>query len=603
MVDESPLIGFGEWFASAWRGWCTTIGLLVVVALIACWIVAATRYGPLAGARTVLGVFFDGLKVLLRISPRRIGALAWLAVKESVRRRILAVFALFLVLLLLAGWFLDPESVNRSRLYISFVLTATSYLVLLLALFLSVLSLPADIKNRTIHTVMTKPVRPAEIVLGRILGFVVIGTGLLGMMGAVSYVFVVRGVSHTHRVEIARLQDADAARGGKAATQAWKGRTSLAQGHRHDVYLDALGRGRVEQENNHRHSLAVSPDLAANKKAIVETSGPEGMLVARLPVYGRLRFVDRSGKPAEKGVNVGDEWTYRSYIEGGTLGAAVWTFSNVTAADFPNGLPVELNLGVFRTHKGDIEKGVPGSLAVRNPKTGLRVEVRIFPAKEFVTDVQFIPRELQTADGRTVDLFRDLTADGQVEIWLRCLVPAQYFGAAQRDLYLRASDTSFAVNFAKGYLGIWLQMVLIVGFGVMFSTFLSGPVAMIATLGVLVIGFFSAFVTDLAGGKNIGGGPMESAIRLVTQDNLVSELEPGLQTTAAKMADHAFEQLLRGVAASVPSFADYSFADFVADGFYIPRDRVLMCLSTMLAFLLPVFVVGYFFLKTREVAR
>jgi len=543
------------------------------------------------------------MKDLALLSPRRIWALAWLAVKESIRRRTVAVFALFLVLLLFAGWFLDPESVNRSRLYISFVLTATSYLVLLLSLFLSVLSLPADIKNRTIYTVITKPVRPGEIVLGRIVGFVLIGTALLGMMGAVSYVFVRRGVSHTHRVELGRLQEDDSVRGTKSEPQAWKGRTGPAQGHRHDVYVDAAGRGRVELENNHWHSLRVAPGQLADKKAVVETGSPEGMLVARLPVYGKLRFVDRAGKTTDKGVNVGDEWTYRSYIEGGTLAAAVWTFSNVTEAEYPNGLPVELNLGVFRTHKGEIEKGVPGSLSVRNPQTGQRVEVRIFPAREFVTDVQFIPRELQTTDGRRVDLFRDLAPDGQLEIWLRCLAPAQYFGAAQRDVYLRARDTSFAVNFAKGYLGVWLQMVLIVAFGVMFSTFLSGPVAMIATLAVLVIGFFSGFVTDLARGKNIGGGPLESAIRLVNQENVITELEPGLRTTAAKMADQVFEHVLRGVAASVPSFSDFNYADFVADGFYIPGDRVLMGLTTMLGFLLPVFVLGYFFLKTREVAR
>ena len=44
------------------------------------------------------------------------------------------------------------------------------------------------------------------------------------------------------------------------------------------------------------------------------------------------------------------------------------------------------------------------------------------------------------------------------------------------------------MNFVKGYFGIWLQMVLVIGFGVMFSTFLSGPVAMIATVGVLLGG-------------------------------------------------------------------------------------------------------------------
>ena len=105
------------------------------------------------------------------MSPRRVSALAWLAVKESIRRRVVVAFAVFIVVLLFAGWFLDPGSTTRPRLYMSFVLTATSYLVLVLMLFLSVFSLPADLKSRTLHTVVTKPVRASEIVLGRMLGF------------------------------------------------------------------------------------------------------------------------------------------------------------------------------------------------------------------------------------------------------------------------------------------------------------------------------------------------------------------------------------------------------------------------------------------------
>ena len=52
---------------------------------------------------------------------------------------------------------------------------------------------------------MTKPVRPSEIVLGRVVGFTLVGTVLLGVMGLLSYVFVVRGVSHTHELRAADL--------------------------------------------------------------------------------------------------------------------------------------------------------------------------------------------------------------------------------------------------------------------------------------------------------------------------------------------------------------------------------------------------------------
>ena len=49
------------------------------------------------------------------------------------------------------------------------------------------------------------------------------------------------------------------------------------------------------------------------------------------------------------------------------------------------------------------------------------------------------------------------------------------------------------MNFIKGYLGIWLQMLLVIVLGVMFSTFLSGPVAMLATIGALLGGFFNDY--------------------------------------------------------------------------------------------------------------
>jgi len=110
---------------------------------------------------------------------------------------------------------------------------------------------------------------------------------------------------------------------------------------------------------------------------------------------------------------VGDEWAYRSYIEGGTLAACVWTFDGITEEAFPHGLPVEMTIEVFRTYKGNIEKGVLGSLAVRNPRTGKKVEVRIFESKEFMTDSQLIPRELQMPDGKKVDLFKDSWTTGR----------------------------------------------------------------------------------------------------------------------------------------------------------------------------------------------
>lgn len=603
MVIETQLLPFSEWLPAALLLWALRVGALLVIVLVVGYLATAIRHGLFAAVgitwRTTVNVILD----VMGISPRRVFALSWLAIKEAIRRRVVIVFAVFIAIMLFAGWFLDPGSRDPARLYLSFVLTATTYLVLLLALFLSTLSLPTDLRNKTLYTVVTKPVRTSEIVLGRIIGFGIIGLVLLAVMGAMSYVFVVRGLAHTHVVRQADLQPVGRAAPGEAGEVPLQGQSSRAQNHRHEVVVEPDGTGRLEMSHGHWHPLIVTE---FNGREVYEVGNAQGMLTARVPIYGQLRFKDRSGKDAEEGINVGYEWTYRSFIEGGTLAAAVWTFDGIHERDFPDGLPLEMTLGVFRSHKGDIEKGIPGSISVRNPETGKMVEAKIFTAKEFATDVQYIPRKLRSSatDGAEIDLFEDLVADGKVEIWLRCIAPAQYFGAGQADLYIRAGDASFAANFIKGYLGIALQMLLVIGFGVMFSTFLSGPVAVIATIGILVGGFFRDFMLKLAAQETYGGGPIESLVRMVTQANTITELEPGARTTFVKMSDRVLEFFLGAVARVLPDFGSFSFADYVANGFNVPLDPVLLTRAlAALGILLPLFIAGHFFLKTREVAR
>ena len=599
VIDLNDVIPFFHWLPGALLYWLVIVAIVTGIATVVAWLVAAVRHGPIVAMRLTWRLLCGAVDDLVHMSPRRVAALAWLSIKESIRRRVVIVFIVFIVILSFAGWFLDPGSINPGRLYLSFVLTATSYLLLLLALFLSTLSLPADIKNRTLHTVVTKPVRASEIVLGRILGFAAVGTCLLVFMGVTCYVFVERGLSHTHQLTADDLRPLQSGPAGEPA--GLQGYTSRANRHRHKVIIDPSGEGRLEMEQGHWHRLTVHKE---GDKVSYQIGPPEGMLLARVPIYGKLSFRDRKGQVEAHGLNTGDEWTYRSYIEGGTLAAMVWKFQGVSEKDFPRGLPVEMTIGIFRTHKGNIEKGVPGSLAVRNPQTGEKVDVRIFEAKEYVTDVQFIPRQLHTADGQPRDLFRDLVDDkGEVEIWLSCVVPQQYFGAAQGDLYLRAGDASFPLNFAKGYLGIWLQMMLVIGLGVMFSTFLSGPVALMTTLGTLIGGLSHEFMFKLAMGQTYGGGPAESFIRMLTQDAVTVEMEPGLRTATAQTVDALTQFWMRLMAAVIPDFGHFSFADYVAYGFNISGDTALTFTCRAMAYLLPVFVAGYLCLKTREVAK
>jgi hypothetical protein len=610
----SPLAhGLGILLGSAWYEGALYRWLLVVATLVAAvfavgWLVTAVRTGPVEATARSGQALLEAVLDLARTSPRRVAALAWLAFRDSLRRKALVVFAVFLVLMAFAGWFLSPQSDHPARLYLQFVMIATGRLMLLMALFLSALSLPGDIKDRTITTIVTKPVRATEIVLGRVLGFSLIGTGLLLGMAAVSYVFTIRGLAHTHQLTAAMLHDEVVP--GRPGT--WKkGTTSYVHGHKHDVSISPSGDAVVEVQQDHWHDIIGIE--GSGDSAVYRLGEPQGMLVARVPIYGKLRFTDNQGKEVERGVNVGDEWTYRSFILGGGRASAIWTFAGINReafpeSMFPEAIPIEMTIEVFRSHKGDVSKPILGMLWVRNPQTGRQVTVRNFGARKFATDVQWIPRTLvdRKSDGRTerVDLLDEMVSDdGQLEIGLQCVYPGQYFGVAQADLYFRARDASFLTNYLKGFMGLWLQMVLVLATGVMLSTFLSAPVAILATAAVVIGGLCSAYVGQLAAGKMIGGGPFESFIRIVTQQNMIMELEPGLQTNVALMSDKLMQGLLWILSSVLPAFKQFDLADSVAYGFDISGMVFGKCLLRAAAFLLPAMVAGYFFLKVREVAK
>ncbi|MBX3412348.1 MAG: ABC transporter permease [Pirellulales bacterium] len=612
MVIETELPPFWQWLfgqaatadtpavTGALVAWLQVIGILAAFLLGISYLIAVVRHGPVAATQLFFRRLREGLVDLVSMSPRRVMALAQLAVQEAFHRRVLVAFVVFITILLFAGWYLDTNSPEPARLYLSFVLTTTSYLVLLLALFLSVFSLPQDMTRRTIYTIVTKPVRSSEIVLGRILGFTAVGTLLLIATGAVSYVFVIRGLNHTHELTDRDLRPDDAA---GAESGALVGRTQSALGHRHEVHVAADGSGRAETSHGHHHEITA--EKASDGRTRYTVGPPEGLFTARVPEYGKLHFKDRAGAPTGRGINVGNEWTYRSYIEGGSLAAAIWEFNDVVASRFGDELPLELNLRVFRTHKGDIERGILGSIVLVNPDTNLRSAPINFVAREYATDLQRIPRKVRAegTGGEEIDIFDDLASNGRLIVEISCLQREQYFGVAQADVYLRALDASFFTNFVKGYAGIWLQMLLVTSFGVVYSTFLNGSVAMMATAATMLGGFFSDFIYQLATGQIRGGGPAESLYRILTQSNVVVPIEQGPTKVVIEMIDRLFQVILARVSSVLPNFGSFSDIDYVAYGYDIPSELLLVHTVTALGFVVPLVLIGHFFLKTREVAR
>ena len=594
--------------------------LAVVLGLMIGYIISAVRYGPGEGFYAVARAVRDLVRYdLPGTRVRRVMALARLAFKEAIRRRVLFVIALFVVGLMLAGWYLNPRSDDPARLYISFVLTATNYLLLALALFISTFSIPADIKNRTIYTIVTKPVRPTELVLGRMLGFIGVGTLMLVPMGLASYLFVVRGLQHDHLevVEATRLAD------GRL-----QGETDYVQFHRHEFTLDEDGRGFTDSARGHRHLVVRKDD------GTFEIGPPRGALRARIPSYGDIQFLDRQGNPKDQGIDIGNESLSigygnagisrfvglssgprrndHGYVEGGTLAAGVYSFRDVTPDRFPGGVPLDLSIRAYRSHKGDIEAGLRGSITIKHPDRNVESNPIIFTVDEYGINERELPLEIEGSDGgetRVLSLFDDLISDdGRMELVIRCVDRGQYLGMTQSGVYLKPGENSFAWNLTKAYLSIWLQMTMIIAFGVMFSTFLSGPVAMVATAVCVLLGFSAERVYDtrhyIDVGISRGGGPIESLIRLVRQDAMTTELD--VDSVAAKViqgTDAAIVYSMDAVATALPNLPKMvGTAEYAASGFDVFGALLARHATATLGYCLLAFLVSYFFLKAREIA-
>lgn len=291
-------------FALATRSWLILAGALTVICLGLALVLSVARNG----ARGI-SIFTAGLKSylddLVSISPRRILALTNLTLKEAIRRKALLVFVAFAVLLMFAGWFLTDANERpelQVSVHVTFLLTAISWLILPAVIFLSVWALPEDIRIRSLHTVVTKPARRLEIVLGRMTGLGIVAIMMLLVMGVVGLGWLYRAIPSTSR----------------------------------------------------------------------------SALECRVPLFGELFFLTADGQPAEKGLNVGDVWMYRSHIAGNSRARAVWVFpgfneSALTINDKgEQDLLLECRFEAFRTIKGSeasIKKGIEAQYTVsHNPR-------------------------------------------------------------------------------------------------------------------------------------------------------------------------------------------------------------------------------------------
>lgn len=526
-----------------------------ILALLACTLVAGLVgfVGSLStngknGPRVFWRTLKQGLRDLTNVSPQRIGSLTSLTIKEAISRKAFVIGFLFLILFMFAGWFLSDSDAEKPALpYITFVMSAMYFLLSLMAILISCWGLPADIKAKSLHTVVTKPVRRSEIVIGRILGYSSVVLLVLAVTSVFGYVWIQRQV----------------------------------------------------------------PDTAKSQ------------LVARVPIYGELSFLDQTGEPADAGVNVGDVWGYRSYIQGLSKARAIWKFENLDVNQLRDSgeLRLEQTFEAFRTYKGEIEEETRFSMTLVNPETNLRVPLPdTFPVKEFKDDPELslivIPASIEyiasyDADAKesTANLFDDIFNGDSITIEVACVDDQQYIGCAEGDLFIRMKDKSFLTSYAKANVGLGLMLILIVSIGTTSSCFLKGPVSTLLTGSMIILGnvvyeFISESIQQLqTSGRVLGGGVLESVYRIVTGMNQTTPLPDnlGVGKNIIQTLDATVFNVIFIVKSVIPDLTYFNMNKYTANGFDVPWTGALLpSILITIGFIIPLIILGYFSLQLRE---
>ena len=435
-----------------------------------------------------------------------------------------------------------------------------------MVVILTPISLPHDIQQQTIYTIVSKPVRRLELVWGRMIGFMALVTALLAIFGGVSLAYLNRTISTTdaatraaadrerkvgHVPEALALErQADQLITRMAARVPIKG--SL-------IFFDSKGDDEA-QGRQRRHGDGVSqphrggdPSRGplAIRRGARPGSTPATIVDRRIPVAQLLKagtLEDAEDRLADAEGRGGRRPPPEGRGRQGRRHRRAWPSAERELADRVKELEtarerldhVRRRVGGEGPRRGGVEAAGPGrrhpqgigrdALAADpagddlqhlphdqgqghrpggprrsqggEPPDAARSVTRLFPVREYYTNRIEVPAKLLVGSG------------GRLNVEVRCLDPQQYLGMAESDLYILQSRGSFAANYIKGLSGVWLQAMVLTAIGVWAGTFLSWPVALLMTIfffvaGQVAFGFLQEFA--MLGPPDAGRRPLRVA--------------------------------------------------------------------------------------------
>ena len=550
-----------------------------------------------AGLCAILGIGQPFAANVLKMRLRRIGALAKLGFKEASRGKLYWVFLLFLLPFLFpTKWWFLFKAENELRSTVSITAYAMNFVLLLPAVLLAAFSIPRDIRDQNIYTIVTKPVERFEIVLGRFLGYAGLLTIVLLLMTGVGWLYILTtGVSKEAEAETYK------------ARVPVRGKLEFAS-RKQDFQGTNVGR-----EFDYRKYIAGDP------------TSPQRAIWS----YGRVPTSLTRGRPF-----VPCEFTFDIFrMTKGVENRGVDLTIRVATRHAGQLPPTELKDGAWRW--ADEQRGLDyardAKEAVRklrglgpndevNPESVFRYAEpgsKEWDALNELTEkygfFEIAGKEIFDYHPESVNLPVGLFKNAQqpggdpalpaLSIQVKCQTGGQMLGVAEGDLYLLEGERRFVENYFKTSFGLWCRLCILVGIAIVLSTYLAGVITLLGTVVDYACGFSSEHIADSASGRSFAGGPFKAMNSLLKAEQPTAQADAGSTVDwLTRLLDGGFSWLLRRVVNLIPDIDSYSWTKYLAEGFSVPLECMAMNLLTTVGYLLPWFVLSFYLIRSREIA-
>jgi hypothetical protein len=353
---------------------------------------------------------------------------------------------LLIVLLPVMGVSMTGDGTLKGRLqtFVSYGFSLTSLLLSLLTIVVSVYSLTSDIRQKQIYTVLTKPIRRFQLLLGKLLGIILLDAVLLVLFSAVIYAVII------YTPKFYKASQAELA---QANNEFFTARASVMPPEV-DVKQEVDDTFKKLEETGQ-----LPPDVIDNK-------------ISRENYKRKLEHSIILGKRA-------------AVVEHGL----VWEFNNVK--------PIDPNQTFFIRFKYDVSVNPPDLQVFgrwsasddRQFKYGEKVKTPTytFDRKDLIRTFHEIevPADAVAEDGYLAVGFFNVPLNDTVII----------FPPEDGPEVLYKADT-FTANFLRAVLLVLFRLIFLACLGILASTFLSFPVAILFCLAIFFTGIISGFCLE-----------------------------------------------------------------------------------------------------------